>query len=73
MGNYWSLAERAGFEVFVTVDRGIEFEQNLTRRNIAVILVCAKSSRLADLLPLVPEILQLLPSIKRRQLVRVGS
>ena len=57
----------------VTVDRGIEFEQNLTRRNIAVILVCAKSSRLADLLPHVPEILKLLPSIKRRQLVRVGS
>ena len=49
-GELLALAENAGFEVFVTVDQGIEFEQNLSGRKIAVIVVSAKSSRLADLL-----------------------
>jgi len=29
-GELLALAENAGFEVFVTVDQGIEFEQNLS-------------------------------------------
>ncbi len=49
-GELLSLAEQAGFEVFLTLDRGLEHEQNLQRRTIAIIVVRAKSSRLADLL-----------------------
>jgi len=45
-GELLSLAQAAGFEVFVTIDRGIEYEQNLVRRDIAVIMVRAKSSAL---------------------------
>jgi hypothetical protein len=47
-GQLLTLAREAGFEVFVTVDRGIEYELNLARRDIAVIVMHAKSSRLAD-------------------------
>ena len=47
-GELLSLAENAGFQVFVSLDQGIEFQQNLTGRNIAVILLRAKSNRLAD-------------------------
>lgn len=50
-GELLSLATRAGFEVFVTLDRGIEFEQNLSRGGISVVLIRAKSNRLADLIP----------------------
>jgi len=42
-------------EAFISVDRGLEYEQNLRTRNIAVILIRATSSRLQDLLPHVPE------------------
>jgi predicted nuclease of predicted toxin-antitoxin system len=66
-GELLSLAQAAGFEVFVTIDRGIEYEQNLVRRDIAVIMVRAKSSRLADLLPLVPEVLKQLPLGQERR------
>lgn len=72
-GELLSLAEESGFHVFVTIDRGIEYEQNFTSRPIAIILVQAKSSRLADLLPHVPEILRLLSSINKGEVVRVGS
>jgi len=47
-GDLLSLAELSGFQVFLTLDRGLEYEQNLKRREIAVILISAKSSRLAD-------------------------
>jgi Domain of unknown function (DUF5615) len=70
-GELLSLAEEAGFEVFITLDRGIEYEQNLSRRRIAIVLLCTKSSRLADLLPHGAGILVTLDSIKPGQLVRV--
>ena len=71
-GDLLSLAQKAGFQVFLTIDRGIEYEQNLTQLGIAVILDCARSSRVTDLLPHAPEILRVLRSIERGRLVRVG-
>jgi len=71
-GELLSCAEQAGFQVFLTVDRGIEYEQNLQRRNIAVVVIQAKSSRLDDLLLHAPEILKVLGFIRRGQLVKVG-
>jgi len=35
-------------EVFLTVDQGIEYQQNLTDRNIAIIIFRTKSNRLKD-------------------------
>jgi uncharacterized protein DUF5615 len=70
-GELLSLAENAGFQVFVSLDQGIEWQQNLTGRNIAVILLRAKSNRLADLIPLTEKILMSLSSIEPGLLVRV--
>ena len=72
-GALLSLAEASGFEVFLTMDKGLPYEQNLTGRRIAVIIVSAKSNRLADLLPHVPACLSIISSIQPSQLVRVGG
>ena len=45
------------FEVFVTVDRNLSFQQNLAVFSIAVVVLQAKTNRLADLRPLVPSLL----------------
>jgi hypothetical protein len=71
-GELLALAETAGFNLFLTVDRGIEFQQNLQSRSIAVLLVRARSSRLADLLPHVPETLKRLETIRPGEVVVVG-
>ncbi len=71
-GDLLSLAEKSGFEVFLTLDRGIEYEHNLQGRIIAIILIRAKTSRLSDLLPHSPEILRVLRSIHPGDLVKVG-
>jgi hypothetical protein len=70
-GELLFLADKFDFEVFLTVDRGLEYEQNLKGRKISVILVSANSSRLADLLPLVPALLSALRSIRVGELIRV--
>lgn len=45
------------FDVFVTVDRNLSFQQNLVALPIAVVVIQAKSNRLADLRPLMPQLL----------------
>jgi Domain of unknown function (DUF5615) len=72
-GELLLLAEKFGFEVFLTLDRGMEYEQNLKGRGIAVILLSAKSSQLADLLPRMPAVLDVLRSIGRGQLIHVSG
>ena len=70
-GELLDRAEQAGFQVFLTVDRGIEYEQNLSGRRIAVVIVFAKASRLFDLIPQVLKVLRVLQSINPGQLVQV--
>jgi hypothetical protein len=52
-GELLKSAEAAGFDVFLTADQGIEYQQNLNARTIAIVILRAKSNRLRDLLPLV--------------------
>ncbi len=45
------------FDVFVTVDRNLSFQQNLPELSIAVVVLETKSNRLADLRPLTPQLM----------------
>ena len=47
-GKLLALAQTE-FDVFVTVDRNLAFQQHLPTFNIAVILIAAKSNRITDL------------------------
>jgi hypothetical protein len=59
------LDKMAGvFDVLVTVDRNLPFQQRLQDRPFAVVILRAKSNRLTDLLPLVPALLGVLDGIK---------
>jgi hypothetical protein len=61
------------FDVFVTVDRNLSFQQNLPAFTIAVIVLRARSNRLGDLQPLVPELLASIPTAKRGAVTYVGA
>ena len=50
------------FDVFVTVDRNLFFQQNLDVLSIAVVVLRAKTNRLADLRALVPNLLAAIES-----------
>lgn len=63
---------RGEYEALVTMDQGIEFQQNLAELPFGVLLVLAPSNRMVHLQPLVPAILEALPVLKPGQLHRIG-
>ena len=71
-GQLLTLAEKL-FDVLITVDQNLPFQQNLAKFKIAVLIVCAPTNRLVDLKPLVPDILAALPNVQIGQATRVGN
>lgn len=71
-GNLLALAA-SEFDVLLTMDQNLEFQQNLTALPIAVLVVEAASNRLEHLLPLVPAILRELNHIPPKALRKVGA
>lgn len=55
IGELLALAAKE-FDVFVTVDRNLSFQQNLPAFAIAIIVMRATSNRLSELLLLIPEL-----------------
>lgn len=70
-GELLALAESA-FDVFITVDRNLSFQQNLPKFNVAVLVLHARSNRLADLRPLIPKVLLILPTLSKGEAEHVG-
>lgn len=54
------------FDVFITVDRNLSFQQNLAAYDIAVVVLRARSNRLHDLRVLVPSLLATILTAERR-------
>lgn len=46
-GDLLALADQR-FDIFVTLDKSIEYQQNLAARKIAVLVIRARSNRLVD-------------------------
>jgi hypothetical protein len=60
------------YDVFITVDRNLSFQQSLPKFHIAVLVLHATSNRLADLKPLVPKILSTLPTLTKGEAEHIG-
>jgi hypothetical protein len=61
------------FDVFLTVDRNLSVQQDVSTFTIAVVVLVAKSNRLVDLRPLVPALLAVLGAVLPGQVVKVGA
>lgn len=61
------------FDVFVTVDRNLSFQQNVVAFSIAIVVLEAKTNRLADLRPLVPRLLSAIETVPPRSVQMIGS
>jgi hypothetical protein len=71
-GELLVAAERLGFELFITIDQGVGYQQNLSGRTIAILVLQSKTSRLVDLLPLAPGCLAQMATISPGELRIVG-
>lgn len=71
-GDLLALAE-TDFDAFVTLDQGFQYQQNLSGRKIAVVVIRALSNRFSDVEPHAAACLAALNSIQPGQLVRIGD
>jgi hypothetical protein len=62
-GKLLNLAEAHVFDVLITADQSLPYQQNLSKRNIAFIVIDAPDNRLEPLEPLVPAIAEALKSV----------
>ena len=59
------------FDVFLTADRNVSYQQDLSRFDIAIVVLVAASNRFEELRVLVPHILNVLPNAQHRQVTMV--
>ncbi len=61
------------FDVFVTVDQGIKYQQNLVNYEICVVALAARTNDIRDLEPLVPALLAALSDARPGEVIRVAA
>ena len=64
-------AAAAQFDVLITVDQKIRFQQNLQNFDLAVIILIAKPCRYSELKRLAPKALEVLEQIKPGEVVEI--
>jgi predicted nuclease of predicted toxin-antitoxin system len=72
IGKLLTLAA-ARFDVFVTANRKLEFQQNLATLPMAVVVLVCSRTRIQNIAPLVPTLLELLKHPLPRAVARVGT
>lgn len=63
----------AEFDVMLTMDRGIEYQQNLNGLDLCLVVLSAVSNDLDDLLPLVPSINAALTKVTPNRIIHIAS
>ena len=66
-------AADGAFDAMLTVDQGVEHQQNLTGLRIGVVIMVTASNDIDDLRPLVPAVLGALRTLQAGEIRRVGG
>ena len=61
------------FDVLLTVDRNLEYQQNFLGAEVAVIVVHAPSNDIAALKPLMRQVLEAIPPAPRGKVTHIGK
>lgn len=72
-GHLLSRMQEAGFAGLITTDRNLTRQQAVSNTPLFVVVVRAKSNRIADLRPLAPEILRAVSFAQPGQVYAVGA
>ncbi|MEQ8957769.1 MAG: hypothetical protein RLP02_07595 [Coleofasciculus sp. C2-GNP5-27] len=71
-GELLRLMSQEGFTVLLTTDQNLRYQQNLQQAGVAVIVLVAPSNRLPDLVPLIPDVRNVLNTIAPGDVIEVG-
>lgn len=70
-----ALLERidGAFDVFITIDGNLPYQQNLVGRRISIVVLRAVTNAFEDVEPLVPPVLEVLKTLRSGDVVYVGA
>lgn len=71
-GELLPLITSHAFDLFLTTDQNLRYQQNLRAAGIAVVVLVAPTNRLADLAPLMPQVRATLPTMHPGDLVEIS-
>ena len=66
-------AHDARFEALITIDKNLPFQQNVTRYQFGIIVIDVRRNTLTAMMPLVPEILDALTTLRAGEVCVIGS
>jgi hypothetical protein len=67
------LKVEGSFDLFLTADQNLPYQQNLTGGNVRVVVLCSKSNAVSDLEPLMPDVMAALSSLQPGEVRRIGK
>lgn len=71
-GELLRLAETQ-FDVFLTVDQNIEFQQSVPAFELAIVVLVAHSNDIDDMRPLMPQVREMLSKVKAGEIIHVRA
>ena len=72
-GELLRRAAAEGFRALVTVDRGLEYQQDIAAMALGVVVLGARSNQIEDLGPLAPKVVEALVDLRDGQVAHVGT
>jgi predicted nuclease of predicted toxin-antitoxin system len=66
-------AQQSGFELFLTADQNLQFQQNIAKSGLRIVVIRAASNAMEDLLPMVPQVLAAMEQARPGVVVRVSG
>jgi hypothetical protein len=72
-GELLRLMNQEGFTILLTTDQNLRYQQNLQQTGVAIVVLVAPSNRLPDLIPLIPDVRNVLNIITSGKVIEVGG
>jgi hypothetical protein len=72
-GELLRLMTQESFTILLTTDQNLRYQQNLQQAGVAVVVLVAPSNRLPDLVPLIPDVRNVLDTIAPGEVIEVGN
>ncbi|MBD2069132.1 DUF5615 family PIN-like protein [Leptolyngbya sp. FACHB-671] len=72
-GELLQLMSQESFTILLTADQNLRYQQNLQQAGVAIVVLIARSNRLPDLVPLIPDVRSVLNTITPGEVIEVGG
>lgn len=72
-GELLTRASQAGFGVFITIDKNLRYQQNLSAYSLAVVIIQTRINRLEYILPMLPDLLKKIPDMMPGEVYEIGQ